>query len=183
MRQRGNLNNIISNLIDERETLETVFVLVPVLIVVFVLGDVLVTATERERGSERGEMRQIRSVSRKRVLVDLNNDISNLVDKRETLEAVFVLVPVLILVFVLGDFLITANERERGSEGGVMKQRGSASRKRVLANLDNVISNLSDESVGPKKGASKTQQSRMTNLSNIGVPRKMLRPGSVQRIL
>ena len=113
MRQRGNLNNIISNLIDERETLETVFVLVPVLIVVFVLGDVLVTATERERGSERGEMRQIRSVSRKRVLVDLNNDISNLVDKRETLEAVFVLVPVLILVFVLGDFLITANERER----------------------------------------------------------------------
>ena len=75
----------------------------------------------KERGSD----------SRERVVVNLNNVIFNLVDKRKTSGAVFVLV----LVFILGDVLVTATKRERGSEGGVMRQRGSASRKRVLVKL------------------------------------------------
>ena len=62
-------------------------------------------------------MKQRGSESRERVVVDLNYLISNLIDQRETLEAVSVLVPVLILVFVLGDVLVTATKRERESEG------------------------------------------------------------------
>ena len=77
-------------------------------------------------------------------MIGLNNEISNSDDK-DTLE----INSLLDLAFVLGDVLVTATERERGSEGGVMKQRGSASRRRVLIEvrfeLLYLISNNSDE--------------------------------------
>ena len=134
-----------SNLIDKRETSKVVFVLGSVLVLVFVLGGVLVSATKRERGSERGERKQRGSDSRKRSWVELLCLTSNNSDKRDTLETNLVLVLVCVLAFVLGDVLVTAIERERGSEGGEMKWGRSLSEKRVLVKILCLISDLNDE--------------------------------------